>query len=141
MTCNTSATESTDQRLIGELYWDGSAIKKTSIKCYFEPAWKVPAADYDSGWFAAVGGNTYTKTHGIGSTPRLVVVYFNASSAGTSEWVALMTIQNSANILSAVGFDSTGIFITPGTNNTYNSVIYSMRVQSNSGYYRIFAWA
>lgn len=141
LTCNTSATESTDQRLIGELYWDGSAIKKTSIKCYFEPAWKVPAADYDSGWFAAVGGNTYTKTHGIGSTPRLVVVYFNASSAGTSEWVTLMTVQNSANTQSPIGFDSTSIFITPGTNNTYNSVIFSTRVQSNSGYYRIFAWA
>lgn len=141
LTCNTSATESTDQRLIGELYWDGSTIKKTTIKCYFELAAKIPPADYDSGWFAAAYNCTYTKAHSIGSIPRLVVVYYSSSSTGTSEWVVLTVLQNNSAVQSPIGFDSTSIFIQTGAVNTYNAAIYSTRVQSNSGYYRIFAWA
>lgn len=66
---NTAAAEATDQRLIGECYWDGENILVPSIKCYFQPVLALSAADYDSGWFAVTTGATYTKNHMLAALP------------------------------------------------------------------------
>lgn len=38
---------------------------------------------YDSGWFAVSKDNVYTKSHGLGAEPSLVLVYFAQNSDGS----------------------------------------------------------
>ncbi len=83
LSVNTSGSEGTDQRVIGEVSYDGANI--ISIKDYF--ASPLGDADYSSGWFAAAYNNTYTKAHGLSQHPRLVVVEHSANAAGTGEIV------------------------------------------------------
>ena len=59
---NTSPIEAADQRLIGEVYFDGTNIGAPT--CYFAFT-GLPDADYDSGWFACAYNNTYTKAHSL----------------------------------------------------------------------------
>ena len=141
LAANTSATESTDQRLIGEVYWDGSTIKKTTIKCYFDLSKRLSDADYDSGWFACVYNNTYVKAHSLDSIPRIVALYYCSVSAGTAEWIPVYLVQNASTILGVFGFDATYVYITTGASSSYDAVVHSTRGQASSGFYRILAWA
>jgi hypothetical protein len=137
---NTAAAEATDQRLIGECYWDGSNVVTLSIKCYFQPVLSLSNADYDSGWFAATYAATYTKAHAMGAFPRLVVLYHATDAVGTSEWVPVQVVQNGNEVRPIIGWDSTYIYITTGQNGAYSATLYSMRRSSVSGYYRLLAW-
>lgn len=131
---NTSATEGTDQRIIGEASWDGSGI--VSVRSYFDSALAVP--DYDSGWFAVAYNNTYTKAHRLDQVPRLVVVEHAATAGGTGEIVALL-VNMATSTKSALGYDSTNIYLTCQDNSSYG-VILSARRNSGSGYVHIMAW-
>jgi len=135
LTVNTSATEGVDQRIIGEVEWNGSAI--TSVKDYFTSA--LAAADYDSGWFAAAASSTYTKAHGLSQAPRLVVLFHSASGPGTDELVWVGCVVTATTYLSPYGVDATNIYIQTGTSASYGTC-FSTRRSSASGYYRVFAW-
>lgn len=137
LAANTSSSESTDQRLIGQVYWDGSELG--SILCYFSNT-SLPIADYDSGWFAVAQNTTYTKPHGLGANPRLVTLWHSSDAAGTSEWVQVNIAGASASYeRDILGTTSSNIIISTG-NTTNLSTATSTRRGSDGGYYRIFAW-
>jgi hypothetical protein len=134
LSVNTSGSEGTDQRVIGEVSYDGANI--ISIKDYF--ASPLGDADYSSGWFAAAYNNTYTKAHGLNQSPRLVVVEHSANAAGTGEIVPVV-VNSASAVMSCVGYDAVNIYITTA-NNATNGVIFSTRRASAGGYLRIQAW-
>jgi hypothetical protein len=134
---NTSSAESTDQRLIGECVWNGSAL--SSVTCYLAPSAQLSTADYDSGWFAVAYGNTYTKAHGLGLTPRLVMLFWSSSSTGASENIPVYTVTYASNPDACYGFDSTNCYVTCGDSSS-SGTIRSTRANSSSGYYRLLAW-
>jgi hypothetical protein len=137
LTVNTSSVEGTDQRLIGECYWDGAAIG--AILCYFSNT-GFPDADYDSGWFSVVANTTYTKAHGLSGFPRVVELYHATDAAGTSEWVRVtVNMPISGNYdLSVIGWTS-GNIIASSTNGG-GATCQSSRRSSAVGYWRILAW-
>lgn len=137
LTANTSSSEGTDQRLIGQAYWTGSTL--ISILCYLAPT-SLPPADYDSGWFACTYNTVYSKMHGLGTCPRLITLYHSADSAGVSEWIKVHYVQSGGNLLEIVGCDSSAIYIQTGVT-AENATCYSIRRLSSSGFYRVFAWA
>jgi hypothetical protein len=137
LTANTSASEGTDQRLIGQAYWTGTNL--ISIQCYMAPG-ALPQADYDSGWFACTYNTVYTKTHGLGAPPRLITLYHSTDSAGTSEWVRVTYVQSGTNLFEVLGCDSASFYIQTGIT-AENATCYSSRRVSSSGFYRVFAWA
>jgi hypothetical protein len=49
---------------------------------------------YDSGWFAGSGGQTYTKTHSLGTTKVIAQLWFSNSATGASN-VFSCTYNNS----------------------------------------------
>jgi hypothetical protein len=134
---NTSSAEATDYRLIGEAVWDGSTI--SSATCYFTPTAKLAAADYDSGWFAVTYNSTYTKAHGLGQTPRQVLLVWSASSTGATENIPVTVVGYSNNSFPVIGYDSTYLYATTGDSATAGTVK-SIRAISASGYYRFMAW-
>jgi hypothetical protein len=134
LSVNTSGSEGTDQRVIGEVSYDGANI--ISIKDYF--ASPLGDADYSSGWFAAAYNNTYTKAHGLNQSPRLVVVEHSANAAGTGEIVPVF-VNSASAVMSCVGYDAVNIYITTA-NNATNGVVFSTRRASAGGYLRIQAW-
>lgn len=135
LTVNTSATEGVDQRIIGEVEWSGTAV--TAVKDYFASA--LAGADYDSGWFAAAGSNTYTKGHGLSQPPRLVMLFHSAAGPGTDELVWVGCVVTSTTYLSPFGVDGSNIYVQTGTNASY-ATCFSTRRSSASGYYRVLAW-
>lgn len=137
LAANTSSAEATDQRLIGECVWSGSAV--SSVTCYFSPDAQLSSADYDSGWFAVVYNNTYSKAHGLGQTPRLVALLWSASSTGASENIPVYTVTYGSNPDACYGFDSTYCYVTCGDGSS-SGCIRSTRANSASGYYRFLAW-
>ena len=135
LSVNTSATEASGQRVIGEVAWNGSSI--TAIKDYF--AAPLGDADYDSGWFAVASGNTYTKAHGLSQPPRLVMIFHSASGPGSDEWVWVGTVVTATTYLSPWGVDASNIYVQTGTAASYGTC-FSTRRSSASGYYRLYAW-
>jgi len=136
LTANTSASETTDQRLIGQAYWNGSALG--SVVGYLSPS-TLPTADYDSGWFACAPNTVYTKSHGLGVCPRLIRLYHATDSAGTSEWVPVEIVQNGNVLASPISCDMINVYVQTGASD--NSTCYSTRRLSSSGYYRLFVWS
>lgn len=137
LTANTSSSEGIDHRLIGQAYWTGSSL--ISILCYLTPT-SLPPADYDSGWFACTYNTVYSKTHGLGTCPRVITLYHSSDSTGTSEWVRVTYVQSGSNLIEVLGCDSSAIYIQTGATGE-NSTCYSLRRLSSGGYYRVFAWA
>jgi len=135
ITINTSATEGTDQRIIGDFDWDGTNI--ISIRDYFRSPLADP--DYDSGWFAVSTSILYTKAHGMPQQPHLVLIYHSASAAGADEWVWVGSVVSATTEYSPYGVDRTNIYIQTGSN-TSSGVLCSARRCATSGYYRVFAW-
>ena len=136
LTVNTSPVEGADQRLIGECYWDGTNIG--AVQCYFSNT-GMPDADYDSGWFAVAGSQTYSKAHGLSGFPRLVMLLHATDSAGTSEWVKVDAVQAAAAAdPAAVGWTSGNVIAqsSSGAGGTCQST----RRASAVGYWRILAW-
>jgi hypothetical protein len=138
---NTSAAEPTDQRLIGECNWDGSNL--ISVKCYFTPVATLPSADYDSGWFAVTTGGTYTKAHGFGQLPRIVELYWCASSNGAGNNIPVFVVYTNSpfgSTESPLYMDATNVYAATGTGSQGGMVVHSIPTQASSGYYRILAW-
>ena len=138
LTANTSSSETTDQRLIGQAYWNGSAL--VSVLSYLAPT-TLPPADYDSGWFACASNNIYTHAHGLGSIPRLIMLYHSTDSAGSSEWVPVTVVQDSTAEKSPISCDAINVYVQTGNSADYYATCFSMRRLSLTGYYRLFVWA
>ncbi len=138
ITANTSASESTDLRRIGQAIWNGSSLG--AIQCYLDQG-SLPAADYDSGWFACAPNNLYTRPHGLGTVPRLVVLYHALDAAGAGEWVPVQVVQNTLSVQSPLSFDAVNIYVQTGISAEYNATCFSTRRNSLGGYYRLLAWS
>jgi len=132
---NTSATEGSDQRILGEADWDGSAI--VAVRDYFTTALGAP--DYNSGWFAVAKSTLYTKAHGLNQYPRLVVVEHSTSATGASELVPILVATDGTNACGVYSYDSTNIYIQTGSSSS-TGVVQNFRRNSASGYARITAW-
>jgi hypothetical protein len=79
----------------------------------------ITISNYDSGWFAVTGNNTYTKAHSLSSSKLIVTAYYSDSSDGTGEVVASVPqiIRSSFDGQCAiVDIDSTNIVIRHHTN-------------------------
>jgi hypothetical protein len=137
LSVNTSATETASQVLIGQVYWDGANV--TNVVSYHDYAAGLPAADYDSGWFACAYTTTYTKLHGFGALPRSVLLLHSTDSAGASECVKVEVVSNGSAGIGCLGMDTSYVYITASSSSTAGCV-YSSRRNSGSGYYRILAW-
>ena len=135
---NTSPVEGTDQRLIGQCYWDGSNVNPSSVSTYSAQGLGLP--DYDSGWFAVAYNNTYTKAHNLGQAPRLVVLMHATSSTpnNNDELVLVGTVLTSYGV-SNLGWNATDIIAQGGTNSGYGTCL-SLRRYSGAGYWRLQAW-
>lgn len=141
---NTSAAEATDQRLIGEVYWDGSALSSSSIKCYFQQyITGFPTADYDSGWFAVSAGTTYTKAHSLGVTPRFHVLLWSASSTGSGDVHPVYVIYSTSpasSVWQIVTLNNSNVVVITGTGSACDVDMNNSTGGATSGYYRILAW-
>jgi len=56
----------------------------------------LPPADYDSGWFYAGKGLNYDKPHGLGTLPRLAIIW-GASDANGSNMYLMDSIYSNSN--------------------------------------------
>jgi len=136
---NTSPVEGVDQRLIGHLNWTGTAILSTVN--YLSSGVDLPAAQYDSGWFAVAVGSTFTKAHGLGMSPSIVLLYHSTDAAGTSEAVLVTSILSAAGVIkNVVGITPSSILADAGITAGLSGTCYSTRRESGSGYWRILAW-
>ncbi len=131
---NTSASEGADQRIIGDVYWDGAALLR--VKDYFGSPLGDP--DYDSGWFAVSYNNIYTRAHGLAQVPKLVVVEHFDNSGGTGEAVPV-TVNYGADTKSPMGYDANNIYFVAQNNGSYG-VLIGARRSSGGGYLRLRAW-
>jgi hypothetical protein len=139
LTASTSATEAVNTRIIGQAYWDGTNLSLITSYTFVSPG--LPAADYDSGWFAVAYNQTYTKTHLLGAQPKQVLLVHATDSGGTSEWVRVnVVVSGNLNECAPIGYDLTSILVTTGNNNSYDATCHSTRRSSAAGYYRILAW-
>jgi hypothetical protein len=57
----------------------------------------IPNTTYDTGWFAANHNTSYTKTHGLGTTKIIAMMWFSASADGSN------AVSNFTHIYTAVG--------------------------------------
>lgn len=101
---------------------------------------------YDSGWFAVTGSTTYTKAHGLGITPRRIELYHSAvaSPGAGDELVRVTHVLNDTNFAysqDCVGADATNVYAQSGASAATGETVYSVRRQSDTGYWRILAWA
>ena len=100
--------------------------------------------NYNSGWFAVTKSTTYTKTHGLGVIPSIVVLQFSTTaSPSDSDYISSLPLVGfvsgsfiNANHGAKTFFTTTEIRIKTleyvGVDSAGFSVI--------SGYYRILAW-
>jgi len=138
LSVNTSFTEGADQRLIGSAYWNGASV--TNVTTYPYNPTGLPPADYDSGYFACVYNTTYTKSHGFGAIPRLLVLLHSNAADGSGEIVPTVVVRDSASVYTTVvGFGPDNVDITTGADSAAGT-LFSKRSVSASGYYRILAW-
>ena len=144
LSINTSSSEATDTRLIGEVYWDGSNITRTSIKTYHLVS--LGKADYDSGWYAVTLNTTYTKAHGLSISPSLVQLLHSAvadpdvGGAGTYELVKVNGAYDAGSLYcDLIGWDYTSVFVKTANHASYGCV-FSLRRYSSAGYHKILAW-
>jgi hypothetical protein len=135
LTLNASPTVSAAQRLIGEAYWSGTAF--AGVLSYRYNA--MPAAHYDSGWFAVTTTTAYTKAHNLGSVPRFFIVYHSTASDGSSENVIIGNVMDTTHAKAPIGFTAVNAYYQSGADAT-SGTCYSTRRFSNAGYIRILAW-
>lgn len=140
LSVNTSPVEGTDQRLIGQVAWDGANI--SNITNLNSAAQLLPIADYDSGWFAVASSGTYGKSHGLGQIPRLVILLWCANANGASANVPVYTVVSStpaSGPSTPISMDGSVVQINTGVG-TGGTTCYSQVVQSAAGYHRVLAW-
>ena len=130
--------EGTDQRLIGQCFWDGSNLNGSSIYTYSLQGLGLP--DFDSGWFAVADGNTYVRAHNLGQVPRLALLLHatSANPGSNDELVQVNTVSIGYGV-SCIGWDALNVTAQSGSYNGYGTCL-SMRRYSGAGYWRIQAW-
>ena len=138
LSVNTSPVPAPTQRLIGEVFWNGTNLAPSSIRSYVSGSdWRAPA--YDSGWYAVAHNQTYVKAHGLGQLPREVAVYWS-STADESQTIGLaFAFLQDSGPCSPAYWDKVNIYTKTGTNSSYG-VQHCMQAKSGTGYYRILAW-
>lgn len=98
-------------------------------------------ADYDSGWFAVVGSSGDTKAHSLAVRPsRVKIMYRKATDSTVYFEIGNDEVSNHGT---AVGYDTTNIYIRPGAyvNPLASAVIDAVDgANSTTGQYRILAW-
>jgi len=87
---------------------DDSTIEISSNKLQS----KLFTKTYDSGWFAVVRSTTYAKTHNLGTTKLLVLVYFSNAADGSTH-NTLVDVQNDHS-------EYDGVQVTDITTTTFN---------------------
>lgn len=96
----------------------------------------LPTADYDSGWFAVTTFSSYTKSHGLGTIPRLWILLWGSSSTPTS-YVRAVTVYIGSAYKGYMGkADSTDIRIRTQDHTMDDNYAGS----SSGGYMKILAW-
>jgi len=137
---NTSPVEGADRRILGQVFWDGANLDASSIITYAVSG--LGTADFDSGWFAAAYGSTYTKSHNLGQHPRLVVLLNSttASPTSTNELVRV-TVNYGASDYPADCLGATGqyVMVQTGDHPALGTVFFRRR-GSSGGYFRVQAW-
>ena len=100
--------------------------------------------NYNSGWFAVTKDTTYTKTHGLGVIPSIVVLQFSTTaSPSDSAYISSLPLVGfvprsfaSTNHGANTFFTTTEIRIKTLEYVGVDSAGFSVQ----SGYYRILAW-
>lgn len=140
LSVNTSPVPAADQRLIGEVYWDGTNLSQGSIFSYSRSD-DALAPDYDSGWFAVTTATWYGKTHGLGKRPRFVICEHGTAVSDTNAVSHLVVVGNTASpyILGYPIYDVTTIGGSTGTS-TSSGTLASSSGSSAAGYHRYKAW-
>lgn len=140
LTANTSAVEAPDQRLVGEVFFDGTNI--TYVKCYLIPLSKFPEADYDSGWFAVSNGGNYIRSHNLGSVPSLVVLLWCATGGVSLQVPVTVVVATtpSTGEYNPIYIDDTNVTILTGNSASYDATCHSRVASSASGYYKVRAY-
>jgi len=80
---------------------DPTDDQDAATKKYVDDAITEKHTVYDSGWFAVSNNKLYTKSHGLGSTPDVVLAYIAENADGTGK-------RASANGSNSQGFDGSG---------------------------------
>jgi hypothetical protein len=137
LSVNTSPTPAAGQRLIGQVYWNGTALAQSSIICY--SALRFPDPDYDSGWFAVAYNQTYDKSHYLGSVPRQVLLLHCTSADGSGMNNVVGTTSNGTISRTNIGMTTSLIELKTG-NDAALGTCYTTITSSGGGYYRILAW-
>lgn len=138
LTVSTSPIEAADQRLVGQCYWDGTNVIAGSVYSYFDH--DLPAADYDSGWFAVANSTTYTKTTNFYSLPRMVMLLHNSASDGSGNTHIVYSGETAAGPgKDVVQISTTSIVMRSGNSGT-GGTLFNNLASSNSGYWRVLAW-
>ena len=88
---------------------------------------------YDSGWFAVTSNTTYTKTHNLGTTKIIPMVYFSqtADNSGTVAGGILSYVANYTSGTSMVVLTTTSIGIRTST-----YIVNQLDASGNSLYYQ-----
>jgi len=142
-TCKISLSSSaptgvTYYKRLGSFYNDASSnITQVNISNDTDSSVET---SYDSGWFAVSGSSGYTKTHSLGTTKLLILLYFSASSDGSSP---MLLRQWDAESGYTYGCLVSSITTTQMTITTAASVALSALPNTGaaSGYYRVIALA
>lgn len=137
ITVNTSPVPGADQRLIGECYWNGTAIAAASILSYSQGG-DIRAPDYDSGWFAVAYNNTYVKAHNLSQYPREFALYWSAASDDSTAWYRVYEVYSSQAYCNLYA-DDDNVYAKTGTASG-SGCINNTAVSSGGGYYRMLAW-
>ena len=137
LSVSTSSAVIPGTRLIGQCYWDGSNILAGSVYSYFQH--ELPAADYDSGYFAVTYNTTYAKTHNIKTLPSVVVLLHCTSATGAAVHSVVGNVGPTSGIRVPIYYDTLTITCETG-NDATNGTLLGRPSNSGGGYYRILAW-
>lgn len=108
---------------------------------------KFPATTlkfYDSGWFAVSANNSYTKTHGLGTTKILLSVYIADNSDGSGDCVQVAASCNydgNQNGVNTYSLTNNTISVRANDNYLYRAENASGTIVKSSGYCRIIILA
>jgi len=94
---------------------------------------------YDSGWFAVAKDTAYTKAHGLGAVPDVVMIYVSNTADGSGE-VTASGYEASERCTNVADLDATNIVIRTGAYGvaTYRDSAGNLD-QPASGYCKIVA--
>mgnify|MGYP001765745914 FL=1 len=137
LSVSTSSAVVPGTRLIGQCYWDGTNVTAGSVFSYFQH--EMPAADYDSGYFAVTYNTTYAKVHNLKTLPAVVVLLHNTSATGAAVNSVVCNVGPTTGLRVPYYYDATTITCETG-NDAANGTLLGRPANSGGGYYRILAW-